>query len=74
MALLGEKIKKKQNEREEIKILTQLQEVDPSAVKEYVEKKKLDRIEERLNLKHSLNSKFAKTIKKYNLHKDQNTK
>lgn len=71
---LYHKIKKKQNEREEIKILTQLQEVDPSAVKEYVEKKKLDRIEERLNLKHSLNSKFAKTIKKYNLHKDQNTK
>ena len=71
---LYHKIKKKQNEREETKILTQLQEIDPSAVKSYVDKKKLDRIKERLSLKHSLNSKFAKTIKRYNLHKDQNTK
>jgi len=71
---LYHKIKKKQSDREEIKILSQLQEIDPSGVKEYIEKKKLDRIKERLSLKHSLNSKFAKTVKKYNLHKDQNTK
>jgi U3 small nucleolar RNA-associated protein 14 len=67
---LFHKIKKKQKEREEQLILEQLEDVDPEGVKNYLEKKKLDRIKERIELKHSFNSKFNKTVKRYNLHND----
>ena len=48
--------------------------IDPEAVQEYIEKKKIDRVQERMQLKHSLNSKFQKTIKRYHFDKDQQVK
>jgi len=71
---LYHKIKKKQKEREENQLLTQLEEVDPEGVKRFLENKKLARIKERIELKHSFNSKFNKTVKRYNLHNDDNVK
>lgn len=71
---LAHKIKKKQREREENTILSQLQEVDPEGVKKYLDKKKLNRIKERIELKHSTNSKFSKTVKRYNLQNNEGVK
>jgi U3 small nucleolar RNA-associated protein 14 len=71
---LYHKIKNKQKEREEKILLEQLEEVDGDAVRDYLEKKKMQRIKERIELKHSFNSKFNKTVKRYNLHKDDNVK
>jgi U3 small nucleolar RNA-associated protein 14 len=71
---LYHKIKKKQKERQENQILDQLQDVNPEAVKNYLEKKKMKRIKERIDLKHSVNSKFNKTVKRYNLQNDANVK
>jgi len=71
---LYHKIKKKQREREEKDLLEKLGEVDPSAVNAYLEKKNIDRIKERIELKHSFNSKFSKTVKRYNLQSDLNVK
>lgn len=68
---LFHKINKRRKEKEEMKMLQDLQQVDPEAVKRYLEKKKEDRIQERMDLKHSINSKFSKTVKKYNLQNDQ---
>merc|ERR1711957_325635 len=71
---LYHKIKKKQREREEKDLLEKLTEVDPNAVNSYLEKKNLDRVKERIELKHSFNSKFSKTVKRYNLQSDLNVK
>lgn len=71
---LFHKINKKRKEKEENEILKQLEQIDPDAVKNYIEKKKVDRIKERMDLKHSINSKFNKTVKRYNLGKDQQVK
>jgi len=71
---LYHKIKKKQREREEKMLLEKLGEVDPEAVKNFLEKKNMDRIKERIELKHSFNSKFNKTVKRYNLQNDLNVK
>ena len=71
---LYHKIKKKQKERQENQLLAQLEEVDPEGVKRFLDNKKLARIKERIELKHSFNSKFNKTVKRYNLHNDDNVK
>jgi U3 small nucleolar RNA-associated protein 14 len=71
---LFHKIKKKQKEREEKLLLQQLEDVDQEAVNSYLEKKKMARIQERIELKHSFNSKFNKTVKRYNLQNDANVK
>ena len=71
---LYHKIKKRQRDIEEKNLISQLEEVDPEGVKKYLENKKMDRIKERIELKHSTNSKFNKTVKKYNLQNDANVK
>ena len=71
---LFHKINKRRKEKEEMKVLQDLAQVDPEAVKNYLEKKKENRIEERMNLKHSINSKFQKTVKRFNLQNDQQIK
>lgn len=68
---LYHKIKKKQKLKQEAELLKQLQDVDPEAVKEYLNKQMSKRADERISLKHSLN-KFNKTIKRYNLIHDEN--
>ena len=70
---LYHKIQKKQKLKQEAELLKQLQEVDPKAVQEYLEKQKDKRIDERISLKHTFN-KFNSTIKKYNLKHDSNVK
>lgn len=71
---LFHKIKKKQREREEKTLIDKLGEIDPEAVNNYLDKKNMDRIKERIELKHSFNSKFNKTVKRYNLQNDLNVK
>ena len=71
---LYHKIKKNKKIKEENDLLEQLGEIDPEAVQQYIEKKKIDRVQERMQLKHSLNSKFQKTIKKYHFDRDQQIK
>ena len=71
---LYHKIKKNKKIKEENDLLEQLGQIDPEAVQEYIEKKKIDRVQERMQLKHSLNSKFQKTIKRYHFDKDQQVK
>ena len=71
---LYHKIKKNKKIKEENDLLEQLEEIDPEAVQQYINKKKIDRVQERMQLKHSLNSKFQKTIKRYHFDKDQQVK
>jgi U3 small nucleolar RNA-associated protein 14 len=71
---LYHKIKNKQKNRQESEILMQLEQVDPEGVKRYLDSKKLDRAKERMQLRHSMNSKFSKTVKRYKLQGDDNVK
>ena len=71
---LYHKIQKNKKIKEENMLLEQLEEIDPEAVQEYLDKKKVDRVQERMQLKHSLNSKFQKTIKRYHFDRDQQVK
>ena len=71
---LYHKIKKNKKIKEENDLLEQLGQIDPEAVQQYIEKKKVDRVQERMQLKHSLNSKFQKTIKRYHFDRDQQVK
>ena len=71
---LYHKIKKNKRIKEENDLLEQLGQIEPEAVENYLNKKRMDRVQERMQLKHSLNSKFKKTIKKYHFDKDQQVK
>ena len=71
---LYHKIKKNKKLKEENDLLEQLGQIDPEAVQNYIDKKRIDRVQERMQLKHSLNSKFQKTIKKYHFDKDHQVK
>jgi U3 small nucleolar RNA-associated protein 14 len=71
---LYHKIKKNKRIKEENELLEQLAKIDPEGVQNYKSKKIIDRVQERMQLKHSLNSKFQKTIKKYHFDKDQQVK
>ena len=71
---LYHKIKKNKKIKEENELLEQLGQVDPEAVQQYIDKKRIDRVQERMQLKHSLNSKFQRTIKRYHFDRDQQVK
>ena len=71
---LYHKIKKNKRIKEENDLLEQLGQIEPEAVENYLNKKRMDRVQERMQLKHSLNSKFQKTIKKYHFDKDHQVK
>ena len=73
-AKLYHKIKKSREQKEEKEILEQLQNIDKEAVEKYLEKKKMDRAKERMTLKHSINSKFLQTVKRYHIDKDKQGK
>ena len=73
-AKLYHKIKKSREQKEEKAILEQLQSIDKEAVEKYLEKKKMDRAKERMTLKHSINSKFLQTVKRYHIDKDKQGK
>ena len=71
---LYHKIKKNKKIKEENELLEQLGKIDPEAVQKYIEKKRIDRVQERMQLKHGLNSKFQKIIKRFHFDKDQQVK
>ena len=73
-AKLYHKIKKSREQKEEKEILEQLQNIDKEAVEKYLEKKKMDRAKERMTLKHSINSKFLQTVKRYHIDKNKQGK
>lgn len=68
---LFHKLKKREREREEKKLLDQLAVVDPVAAQEYREKQERKRVEERLLQRHSSNNKFAKRLKRFGGGMDQ---
>ena len=73
-AKLYHKIKKSREQKEEKAILEQLQTIDKEAVENYLNKKKMNRAKERMTLKHSINSKFLQTVKRYHIDKDKQGK
>ena len=71
---LYHKIKRKAKEKEEAKLIQELELIDPAAAKEYVEKLEEKRVEERISLRHGSTSKFAKSLKRFGKFDNQNTK
>lgn len=68
---LFHKLKKREREREEKKLLDQLAIVDPVAAQEYRDKQERKRVEERLLMRHASNNKFAKKLKRFGGGMDQ---
>ena len=62
---LYHKIKRKAKDKEEGKLLEELELIDPEAAKEYRDKIEEKRVEERISLRHGTTSKFAKNLKRY---------
>jgi U3 small nucleolar RNA-associated protein 14 len=62
---LYHKIKRKAKEKDEKKLISELEEIDPEAAKLYQEKTEQKRLEERISLRHGTHSKFAKNLKRY---------
>lgn len=69
---LYHKIKKREKQREEKKLLNQLELIDPEAALVYKEKEELKKAEERLKLRHSSNNKFAKKLQRFGGMEDSN--
>lgn len=62
---LYHKLKKREKEREEKKLLDYLEQIDPEAAEAYRMKEEMKKVEERLKLRHASNNKFAKTLKRF---------
>lgn len=62
---LYHKIKKRDKDREEKKLRDYMEQIDPEAAKAYAEKQELQRVEERLRVRHGVQSKFAKNLKRF---------
>lgn len=62
---LYHKLKKRDKEREEKKLIDYLEQIDPEAAQAYRMKEEQKKVEERLKLRHSSNNKFAKTLKRF---------
>lgn len=62
---LYHKIKRKAKDKDEGKLLEELELIDPEAAREYREKIEEKRVEERISLRHGTTSKFAKNLKRY---------
>ena len=71
---LYHKIKRKAKEKEEAKLIQELELIDPAAAKEYMEKLEEKRVEERISLRHGSTSKFAKSLKRFGKFDNQSTK
>jgi U3 small nucleolar RNA-associated protein 14 len=59
------KIQKKNREKDEQRILSQLGAADPEALKKYNEEQEKIKINERLRMRHSTSSKYAKNLKRF---------
>ena len=62
---LYHKLKKREKDREEKKLLDYMEQVDPEAAQAYREKQEQKKVEERLRLRHSSQNKFAKQVKRF---------
>lgn len=62
---LYHKIKKREKDREEKKLLEYLETIDPEAAEQYRLKEEQRKVEERLKLRHSSDNKFAKKVKRF---------
>jgi U3 small nucleolar RNA-associated protein 14 len=62
---LYHKIKKREKDREEKKLLDYLEQIDPEAAEAYRMKEEQKKVEERLKLRHSSGNKFSKTVKRF---------
>lgn len=62
---LYHKLKKKEKQREEGKMRTYLEEVDPEAAAELANKDELKKAEERLRLRHGGHKKWARDIRRF---------
>lgn len=62
---LYHKIKRKAKEKDEKKLLEELELIDPQAAKEYRDRIEEKRVEERISLRHGSTSKFAQSLKRY---------
>uniref|UniRef100_A0A7S3JEF0 Uncharacterized protein n=1 Tax=Euplotes harpa TaxID=151035 RepID=A0A7S3JEF0_9SPIT len=71
---LYHKIKRKAKEKEEAKLIQELELIDPEAAKEYMEKIEEKRVDERISLRHGTTSKFAKNLKRYGKFDNDKTK
>jgi U3 small nucleolar RNA-associated protein 14 len=71
---LYHKIKRKARDKQESKLLEELELVDPEAAKEYRDRIEEKRVEERISLRHGTTSKFAKNLKRYGKFNEEGTK
>ena len=62
---LYHKLKKREKDREEKKLIEYLEQIDPEAAENYRMKEEHKKVEERLKLRHSSNNKFSKTLKRF---------
>jgi U3 small nucleolar RNA-associated protein 14 len=62
---LYHKLKKREKDREEKKLIDYLEQIDPEAAQAYRLKEEQKKVEERLKLRHSSNNKFSKTLKRF---------
>lgn len=62
---LYHKIKKREKDREEKKLVEYLEQIDPEAAQAYREKEEQKKVEERLKLRHSSNNKFSKKLQRF---------
>lgn len=62
---LYHKIKKREKDREEKKLIDYLEQIDPEAAETYRMKEETKKVEERLRLRHSSNNKFSKQLKRF---------
>lgn len=71
---LYHKLKKRERDREEKKLIDYLEQIDPEAAQTYRLKEEQKKVEERLKLRHSSNNKFSKTLKRFGGMENENLK
>lgn len=71
---LYHKLKRKETDREEKKLREYLEQVDPEAAQAYRDKEELKKVEERLRMRHGVQTKFAKNLKRFKNMDDKDTK
>lgn len=71
---LYHKLKKREKDREEKKLIEYLEQIDPEAAEAYRMKEEHKKVEERLKLRHSSNNKFSKTLKRFGGMENENVR
>lgn len=71
---LYHKLKKRERDREEKKLIEYLEQIDPEAAQVYREKEEQKKVEERLKLRHATNNKFARKLQRFGGMEDKNVR